>query len=199
MGAGGTPQPGRAAATDVPELPAQPGEGGTTQLRLVREYAEAAGLTSVGAVAGPPARRSGRWSPLATARGSTFRCQQRRRRRGTSSVTAHRRFAMRSASLDNIKRLKDATGGTVNDVVMAICAGALRAYLTEHNALTDRPLRAMVPVSIRTGEEEDVDEPGVRSRCRPANPPRRSARTGGPVPEAMLGESSSSSWCRRRR
>ena len=63
---------------------------------------------------------------------------------------------MRSASLSNLKRLKDATGGTLNDVVMAISAGALREYLLRHDALPDRPLRAMVPVSIRTGEEEDT-------------------------------------------
>ena len=44
---------------------------------------------------------------------------------------------------------------TVNDVVMAICAGGLREYLLAHDALPDRPLRAMVPVSIRTGEEAD--------------------------------------------
>jgi WS/DGAT/MGAT family acyltransferase len=62
---------------------------------------------------------------------------------------------MRSVRLANIKRLKDATGGTVNDVVMAICAGALREYLLRHDALPDAPLRAMVPVSIRTGQEAD--------------------------------------------
>lgn len=71
------------------------------------------------------------------------------------SITAHRRFAMRSASLENLKRLKEATGGTLNDVVMAICTGALRSYLIEKDALPDEPLRAMVPVSIRTGKEED--------------------------------------------
>ena len=38
---------------------------------------------------------------------------------------------------------------------MAICTGALRAYLIENDALPDVPLRAMVPVSIRTGDEED--------------------------------------------
>ena len=62
---------------------------------------------------------------------------------------------MRSTSLENIKALKTATGCTVNDIVMAICAGALREYLLHHDALPDKPLRAMVPVSIRTGEEED--------------------------------------------
>ena len=71
------------------------------------------------------------------------------------SISAHRRFAMRSASLDNLKALKNATGGTLNDVVMAICSGALRQYLLDHEALPDGPLRAMVPVSIRTGNEAD--------------------------------------------
>ena len=39
---------------------------------------------------------------------------------------------------------------TVNDVVLAMCAGALRAYLIEQSALPDTPLVAMVPVSLRT-------------------------------------------------
>jgi WS/DGAT/MGAT family acyltransferase len=71
------------------------------------------------------------------------------------TITSHRRFAMRTTSLENVKRLTDAQGCTVNDIVMAICAGALRQYLLTHDALPDRPLRAMVPVSTRTGEEED--------------------------------------------
>lgn len=71
------------------------------------------------------------------------------------SVGPHRRFAMRSTSLANIKRLKDATGCTVNDVVMAICAGALREYLLRRDALPESPLQAMVPVSVRTGDEVD--------------------------------------------
>jgi diacylglycerol O-acyltransferase / wax synthase len=71
------------------------------------------------------------------------------------SITAHRRFAMRGTSLENIKALRVATGATVNDIVMAVCAGALRAYLLKHDALPTQPLRAMVPVSIRTGQEDD--------------------------------------------
>ena len=54
-----------------------------------------------------------------------------------------------------MKVLKTATGATVNDVVMALCAGALRTWLDEKGELPDVPLVSMVPVSIRTGEEED--------------------------------------------
>ncbi|MCP3934422.1 MAG: wax ester/triacylglycerol synthase family O-acyltransferase [Actinomycetia bacterium] len=70
-------------------------------------------------------------------------------------ISAARRFAMRSTSLENLKRLKTAVDGSVNDVVMAICAGALRSYLIKHDSLPEGPLRAMVPVSIRTGDEAD--------------------------------------------
>ena len=133
-----------------------PAKAVRTQLRLVREFAESAGLTSVGGIA----RQAGSAIRTVVAPGDGPRVNLPLTPAPPTpwnrSVTAHRRFAMRSASLDNIKRLKEATGGTVNDVVMAICAGALRTYLIEHDALPDRPLRAMVPVSIRTGEEEDT-------------------------------------------
>ena len=71
------------------------------------------------------------------------------------SIGPHRRFAMRSVPIEDIKILKNAAGATVNDVVMAICTGALRTYLQRHDALPDKALSAMVPVSIRTGEEDD--------------------------------------------
>jgi WS/DGAT/MGAT family acyltransferase len=71
------------------------------------------------------------------------------------SITAHRRVVLRSVSLTDIQEVKRAAGLTVNDVVMAACAGALRAYLQEKGALPDTPLVAMVPVSIRTGTETD--------------------------------------------
>jgi diacylglycerol O-acyltransferase len=127
------------------------------QLRIVRDLAAAAGAPAVSSAA----------SQAGTAIGSLGRRDDPEPRVAlptstapptpwNRSITAHRRFAMRNAKLSDLKRLKDATGGTLNDVVMAICAGALRAYLLEHDALPDRPLRAMVPVSIRTGEEEDT-------------------------------------------
>jgi WS/DGAT/MGAT family acyltransferase len=67
-----------------------------------------------------------------------------------------RRCAAQSWSLDRIKNVKKAAGVTVNDVVLAMCSGALRYYLLEHDALPDTPLIAMVPVSLRSEEEADA-------------------------------------------
>ena len=66
-----------------------------------------------------------------------------------------RRCAAQSWSLERIKGVKDAAGVTVNDVVLAMCAGALRAYLTEQEAMPDAPLIAMVPVNLRTAADAD--------------------------------------------
>lgn len=71
------------------------------------------------------------------------------------TITAHRRFAFRSTSLASVKDVKNAMGATVNDVVMAMCAGGLRRWLEDHDALPTKSLVAMVPVSIRTGEEAE--------------------------------------------
>jgi len=69
-----------------------------------------------------------------------------------------RRCAAQSYSLERIKNIKRAAGVTVNDVVLAMCAGALRAYLIEASALPDSPLIAMVPVNLRT--ERDAEGGG---------------------------------------
>ena len=65
------------------------------------------------------------------------------------SITPHRRFAFRSVDLGTVKSVKNAYGVSVNDVVMAMCAGALRRWLTDHDALPEQPLIAMIPVSVR--------------------------------------------------
>ena len=68
-----------------------------------------------------------------------------------------RRCAAQSWSLARIKAVKDAVAGTtVNDVVLAMSAGALRAYLDERQALPETPLVAMVPVSLRGEHEQDA-------------------------------------------
>jgi len=70
-------------------------------------------------------------------------------------VGGARRCAGQSWSLDRIKSVKDAAGVTVNDAVLAMCAGALRYYLIEQNALPDKPLIAMVPVSLRSKDDAE--------------------------------------------
>jgi len=64
-------------------------------------------------------------------------------------ITPHRRVALRSVDLDVVKAVKNAYGVSVNDVVLAMCAGALRRWLTDHDALPEAPLIAMIPVSVR--------------------------------------------------
>ncbi len=58
--------------------------------------------------------------------------------------------------LATVKDVKTAFGCTVNDVVLALCAGTLRRYLDEHDARPDDPLVAVCPVSVRT----EADAPG---------------------------------------
>ncbi|MEE2034046.1 WS/DGAT/MGAT family O-acyltransferase [Rhodococcus chondri] len=67
-----------------------------------------------------------------------------------------RRFAAGSWSLERIARARRAAGVTVNDFVLAMCSGALRAYLLEQNALPEDPLVAMVPISLRAKERLDA-------------------------------------------
>jgi len=65
------------------------------------------------------------------------------------SISPHRRVAFVSVSLATVKKVKDAAGMTVNDVVLAMCAGAVRHWLRDHDALPEDPLVAALPVSIR--------------------------------------------------
>ena len=66
-----------------------------------------------------------------------------------AALTRRRKVALTAIGLDDVKRLKNATGTTVNDVVLAVCAGALRSFLLEGDELPDKPLVAVVPVSVR--------------------------------------------------
>ena len=68
-------------------------------------------------------------------------------------VTAHRRFVFGQLPLDRVKALKNAHGVTLNDVIVALCAGAVRQWLIAHDELPAEPLVAQVPVSVRTKEE----------------------------------------------
>ncbi|MEV0389068.1 wax ester/triacylglycerol synthase family O-acyltransferase [Nonomuraea sp. NPDC050643] len=64
-------------------------------------------------------------------------------------LSGHRRFAFVSLPLEEIKQVRKAFGVTVNDVVMAVCAGALRRWLAAHGGVPRVPLVAGVPFSLR--------------------------------------------------
>jgi diacylglycerol O-acyltransferase / wax synthase len=94
------------------------------------------------------------------------------------SISPQRAVAFARLPLDEAKAIKDALGVKVNDVVLEVCAGTLRRYLLEHDALPDDPLLAVVPVSVRVEDEAnsqgnkvsamfaslatDVDDPAER-------------------------------------
>lgn len=69
-------------------------------------------------------------------------------------IGPHRRLAFVRTDLADLKAVKNAHGGTVNDVVLSVVAGALGNYLRARGDDTDElELRAMVPVSVRAAEE----------------------------------------------
>jgi diacylglycerol O-acyltransferase len=65
------------------------------------------------------------------------------------TITGHRTLALADMDLGDIKVIKNATGTTVNDVVLTVSGGALRAYLEERGELPSSSLLASVPVSVR--------------------------------------------------
>jgi diacylglycerol O-acyltransferase len=69
-------------------------------------------------------------------------------------IGPHRRLALVRSELADFKLVKDTFGGTVNDVVLTVVAGALRRWLQSRGVRTEGlELRALVPVSIRAGHE----------------------------------------------
>lgn len=88
-----------------------------------------------------------------------------------------RRFATQRFELERLKAVAEAAGATLNDVVLALCGGALRRFLVELGELPDRPLTAGIPVSVRPKDDEgagnaitfiistlgtDIDDPAER-------------------------------------
>ncbi|HYM45047.1 MAG TPA: wax ester/triacylglycerol synthase family O-acyltransferase [Solirubrobacteraceae bacterium] len=69
-------------------------------------------------------------------------------------IGPHRRYVGIGKRLDDFKLVKNVFGGTVNDVVLAVVAGALRAFLISRGLRTEGvELRALVPVSVRAEDE----------------------------------------------
>ena len=78
----------------------------------------------------------------------------------SGDVTPHRSWAAVRVELGRVKAVKNAAGVKINDVVLSLCAGAMRRHLVERDALPDRPLVVSVPVSLRT--EHDASEVGSK-------------------------------------
>ena len=76
------------------------------------------------------------------------------------SITGSRRFAAQDWPVERLRAIGRATGTTINDVVLAMCAGAMRTYLLELNALPDAPLVAMVPVGLNAKQSQVASSDG---------------------------------------
>ena len=69
------------------------------------------------------------------------------------TLSRHRNIAYTQLDMRDVKRVKNRFGVTVNDVVVALCAGVLRRFLLERGELPDNPLVATVPVSVHGKSE----------------------------------------------
>lgn len=81
------------------------------------------------------------------------------------TITAERTFAARSVSLMDAKLISKATGAKINDIVMAICGGALRTYLSQKHKLPDAPLVAFVPISLRASGNTELNNQVFGMNC----------------------------------
>ncbi|HJQ59857.1 MAG TPA: wax ester/triacylglycerol synthase family O-acyltransferase [Vineibacter sp.] len=81
------------------------------------------------------------------------------------TITRERSYATRSLPLADAKAIAKASGGKLNDVVMAICSGALRQYLLRRNALPDSQLVAFVPISLRELGNTDLNNQVFGMMC----------------------------------
>jgi len=79
------------------------------------------------------------------------------RTRLNAAVGPRRQLAFSSIAMADVKRLKDAHGVSVNDVVLALCGTALRDYLRDRGELPDAPLTTGVPVSTRSDGDDTLD------------------------------------------
>ena len=75
-------------------------------------------------------------------------------------ITGSRRFAAQDWPIERLRAIGKATGTTINDVVMAMCSGAIRTYLLELDALPEAPLVAMVPVGLNAKQSQIASAEG---------------------------------------
>ena len=116
-------------------------------------------------------------------------------------ISRNRRFATQRFEAERLKRIARAHGGTLNDAVLALTAGALRRFLLEQDALPGEAMTAMVPVNIRGKDDTgggnqvgailaslatDVADPGERLRTIVASTKRAKAELQGMSRNALM-------------
>ncbi len=107
-------------------------------------------------------------------------------------ITAERGFAGVSLPLDVLKRLAAVHDAKLNDVVLALCSGALRRYLARHGGIPTKPLTAAMPISLReAGNTEYTTQatmPLVNLQSHISDPLRRlrAIRDGAGAVKAMV-------------
>ena len=77
-----------------------------------------------------------------------------------TTITGSRRFAAQGWPLQRLRGISEASGTTLNDVVLAMCSGAVRAYLLDHDALPDTTLVSMVPVGLNAKSAGSASDKG---------------------------------------
>jgi WS/DGAT/MGAT family acyltransferase len=92
-------------------------------------------------------------------------------------ITGERGFAALSLPLEALKALAEAHAVTLNDIVLALCSGALRHYLARHGGIPKKPLTAAMPVSLREADDTEytirATMPLVSLQTHIADPRRR--------------------------
>jgi diacylglycerol O-acyltransferase len=77
-----------------------------------------------------------------------------------TTITGSRRFAAQDWPIERLRAVGKASGTTLNDVVLAMCSGAIRTYLLEHDALPESGLVSMVPVGLNAKQSQSASGEG---------------------------------------
>jgi WS/DGAT/MGAT family acyltransferase len=116
-------------------------------------------------------------------------------------VREKRRFATQQFSMERLRAVATAAQCTLNDVVLAICGGALRRFLEECGHLPEKPLTAGIPVSVRPKDDEgtgnaisfivstlgtDIADPAARLQAIKTSVQHAKAQVQGLPRQAML-------------
>jgi WS/DGAT/MGAT family acyltransferase len=92
-------------------------------------------------------------------------------------ITADRGFAGLSLPLDALKQLAAVHDAKLNDIMLALCSGALRRYLARHGGIPKKPLTAAMPISLRAPDNTEYTTqatmPVVNLHSHIADPLRR--------------------------